>query len=40
MLDASPVEFTQKSDGVVLKVPLPKSDEVDRVIVLTLAASH
>jgi alpha-L-fucosidase len=40
MLDASPVEFTQKSDGVVLKVPLSKSDEVDRVVVLTLAASH
>jgi len=40
MLDASPVEFTQKSDGVVLRVPLPKSDEVDRVVVLTLAASH
>jgi hypothetical protein len=40
MLDASPVEFSQKSDGVVLKVALAKSDEVDRVVVLTLAASH
>jgi alpha-L-fucosidase len=37
MLDASPVSFTQNVDGVVLKVPSPKSDEPDRVIVLTLA---
>jgi alpha-L-fucosidase len=37
MLDASPVDFTQNEDGVVLKVPLPKSDEADRVIVLTVA---
>jgi alpha-L-fucosidase len=40
MLDASPVEFTQKSDGVVMKVPLPESAEVDQVVVLTLAAAH
>jgi alpha-L-fucosidase len=37
MLDASSVNFTQNVDGVVLKVPSPKSDEPDRVIVLTLA---
>jgi hypothetical protein len=26
----------QNADGVVLKVPLPKSDEPDRIVVLTL----
>jgi alpha-L-fucosidase len=40
ILDASPVEFTQNADGVVLKLPLPQSDEADRVIVLTLANLH
>jgi alpha-L-fucosidase len=36
MLDASPVDLMQNADGVVLKVPLPKSDEPDRIVVLTL----
>jgi len=40
MLDATPVDFTQNADGVILKVPLPKSDEADRVIVLTLVDLH
>ena len=40
MLDASPVDFTQNADGVILKVPLPKIDEADRVIVLTLTNLH
>src|SRR5246500_5325380 len=31
------IKFTQDTNGVVLKVPAPKSDDVDRVIVLTLA---
>ena len=30
-------DFTQTTDGVILKLPTPKPDEVDRVIVLTLA---
>jgi alpha-L-fucosidase len=40
LLDTSAVEFTQNADGIVVKVPLPKSDEADRVIVLTLANGH
>ena len=40
MLDASSVNFSQNADGVVLKVPLPKDDEADRVVVLTLANLH
>jgi len=36
LVDAKPVEFTQSVDGVVLKVPVRKSDEWDRVIVLTV----
>ena len=32
----SPVEFKQTGDGVVLKVPIPKNGEVDRVIVLSV----
>ena len=35
--DASKVEFTQSSNGVVLKVPAAAKGEVDRVVVLTLA---
>jgi alpha-L-fucosidase len=35
LLDASPVDFTQTVDGVILKVRLPKNDDADRVIVLT-----
>jgi alpha-L-fucosidase len=37
MSNGSPIEFTQSSDGVVLKVAPPAKGEVDRVIVLTLA---
>ncbi len=37
MSNGSPVEFTQSSDGVVLKVAPAAKGEVDRVIVLTLA---
>lgn len=40
LLDGSPVEFTQNPDGVVLKVPPPKNDETDRVVVLTLAKGN
>ncbi len=40
LLDASPISFTQNADGVVLKVPSPKSDETDRVIVLTLTKGN
>ncbi|MGA9510063.1 MAG: alpha-L-fucosidase [Candidatus Sulfotelmatobacter sp.] len=36
MPDASPVDFTQNEDGVILKVPLPRTDEADQVIVFTL----
>jgi alpha-L-fucosidase len=31
----SPVEFTQKPDGVILKLPAPQNDQTDRVVVLT-----
>jgi len=34
---ASPVEFKQNSDGVVLKIPNIKKGEVDRIIVLSVA---
>jgi alpha-L-fucosidase len=37
LLDNENIKFTQDKNGVVLKVPAPKSDDVDRVIVLTLA---
>jgi alpha-L-fucosidase len=37
LLDGSKVEFTQSSNGVVLKVPAGAKGEVDRVVVLTLA---
>jgi alpha-L-fucosidase len=36
LLDGSPVGFTQNADGLILKIPPPKSDEADRVIVLTV----
>jgi len=35
--DGSPIQFTQNSDGVVLKIPPAKSGEVDRIVVLELA---
>jgi len=38
MTDASPVIFTQSADGVVVK--LPKSDEIDRIIILTVTRTH
>ncbi len=34
--DGAPVVFHQSSDGVVLTLPEPKKDEVDRVVVLSL----
>lgn len=34
--DGVPVDFHQSGDGVVLKLPEPKTDEVDRVVVLSL----
>jgi alpha-L-fucosidase len=37
LTDDSPVNFTQNSDGVVLKVPPARNDEADRAVVLTLA---
>jgi hypothetical protein len=40
MPDASPTEFNQNADGVILKVPLPKTDEADQVIVLTLTKGN
>jgi alpha-L-fucosidase len=40
LIDAASVDVTQNADGIILKVPQPKIDEVDRVIVLTLANSH
>jgi alpha-L-fucosidase len=40
LLDAASVEFTQNADGVIVKVPLSKGEEIDRVVVLTLANSH
>jgi alpha-L-fucosidase len=36
-LSGSPVEFTQNSNGVVLKVPAANKGELDRVIVLSVA---
>jgi alpha-L-fucosidase len=36
LLDSSNIEFTQNADGIILKVPPPKNDETDRVIVLTV----
>ena len=40
MVDGASVEFTQNSDGLILKVPPAKKEEVDRVIVLTLAKGN
>ncbi len=38
--DGAKTDFTQNSDGVILKLPAPKAEEVDRVIVLTLAKAN
>ena len=35
--DNSPAEFTQNANGLILKVPVAKVEESDRVIVLTVA---
>ncbi len=35
LVESSPIEFTQKPEGVILKLPPPKESEPDRVIVLT-----
>jgi len=40
MVDGASVEFTQNADGLILKVPPAKKEEVDRVIVLTLAKGN
>jgi alpha-L-fucosidase len=40
LVDGSKSEFTQNADGVILKVPAPKADEVDRVVVLTMAPAN
>jgi hypothetical protein len=40
LVDGSPIEFKQSPDGVVLKVPQAKPDEVDRVVELTLARGN
>ncbi len=37
MMGGTAVEFTESGEGVVLKIPPPKKDEVDRVVMLTLA---
>ena len=37
LADNSRIEVTQNADGVILKVPAPKNEESDRVIVLTLS---
>jgi hypothetical protein len=34
LVENSPVEFKQNTDGVILKLPPPKEAETDRVIVL------
>jgi alpha-L-fucosidase len=36
LLDGAAVEFTQNADGMILKVPPAKKDEVNRVVVLTV----
>ena len=37
LIDAAPVELTQSSNGLILKLPASKKAETDRVIVLTVA---
>ena len=37
LIDDTKSDFTQNADGVILKLPPSKADEVDRVVVLTLA---
>ena len=40
LLDGSPVEFTQSSSGVVLKIAAATKGEVDGVVVLTLGRNR
>ncbi|SPF45146.1 conserved hypothetical protein [Candidatus Sulfotelmatobacter kueseliae] len=40
LADGASVDFTQNADGLILKVPPAKKDEVDRVIVLTMAKGN
>ena len=35
--DGKKLDVTQNQDGIILKLPAPKSDEVDRVVVLTVS---
>jgi alpha-L-fucosidase len=37
LIDGAKADFTQNADGVVLKLPAARTDEVDRVIVLRFA---
>ena len=37
LLDDVKIDFTQNADGIILKLPAAKTDETDRVIVLTIA---
>jgi alpha-L-fucosidase len=37
LIDGTKIDVTQNRDGVVLKLPSPKAEEADRVIVLTLS---
>ena len=40
LVSGSPVQFTQSADGVILKLPPAARGEVDRAIILGLAAAH
>jgi len=37
LLDGGSIDFTQNSDGIILKIPPQGKDETDRVIVLTMS---
>jgi len=37
MIDGTKMDVTQNQDGVVLKLPAPRTEDVDRVIVLTVS---
>jgi hypothetical protein len=36
LIDGARTDFTQSADGLILKLPPPKADETDRVIMLTV----
>jgi alpha-L-fucosidase len=40
LLNGSPVEFTQSSKGVILKIPPAEKGELDRVVVLAVAKNN